>query len=131
MYGPLTSIIESALHHTPIRIRTASTTLRSFVAIDELLSLAVALVLAPGQVSICFDTAGERVLEITDLIATINQCIPNRSPLERPALTGQLDRYLGDREPYAALLDRHAIAPVSLEDQLLWTAEYIRQNPSA
>ncbi len=125
----LSSIIDASLRSDPIRIRTPKTTLRSFVAIEELLSLVLGMLLSPTQPTVTFDTAGEDVLEINALIAAVSARIPNQSTLERPALIDDIDRYLGDRETYAALLAEHHIAATSLARQIDQTAAYIRQFP--
>lgn len=125
----LSSIIDSTLKGEPIRIRTPRRTLRSYVAVDELLSLFLGMLLAPSQESVVFDSAGDTVLEINDLVTAVADTLGRTVPLERPPLQADEDRYLGARAPYAALLDRYHVAPVALPDQIRQTADYIRQFP--
>jgi UDP-glucuronate decarboxylase len=125
----LASAIECTLQGRPVLIRTAATTLRSFVATDELLSLALALMLGPKPYIGTFDTAGEETLELDQMIAVVQQTLGRTTPLQRPPRTAVEDRYLGQRAPYAALLAQCGLPSVSLAEQILQTADYIRQFP--
>jgi UDP-glucuronate decarboxylase len=125
----LASAIECTLQDRPVAIRTALTTLRSFVATDELLSLALALMLGPLPYIGTFDTAGEQTLELDEMVGIVQQTLGHATPLQRPPRSDVEDRYLGQRAPYAALLAQCGLPSVPLAEQILQTADYIRQFP--
>jgi nucleoside-diphosphate-sugar epimerase len=125
----LSSIIDAALRGLPVRIRTPRRTLRSFVAVEEVVSLAFGLLLAPPDPCVVLDTAGEEAYEINDLVREVGLALDREVALERPPLSDDEDRYLGSRAPYLAMLGRYHVTPVSMREQILQTAGYIRQFP--
>lgn len=123
----LAQFILDAQADRPVEVRAPWPVYRSFVAISELISLAFALLgQSTGGVT-RFDSGGE-VLELGEVAERVNRVL-NGGGVNRAALTqpGE-DRYAGAGSAYAALLAKHAITPVSLDDQITETAQYISQQ---
>lgn len=120
----LACFILDALAARPIAIYAPHRVVRSYVAIRELMSLVVALLLGGQAETICFDTGGDP-LEMQDIAACIADLLGpvliNR-PLLDPAVT---DCYAGDPAPYRALLAEHTIEPVPFARQVIETAEFL------
>lgn len=118
----MAAFIVDALEGRPITVRAPHRVIRGYVAIRELMSLVLLLMLQPARV-IAFDTGGEP-LELADIAAAVAGVLGGT--VERAAITaGRVDLYAGDSEPYDALLTRHGIAPVSLAEQIADTADSI------
>lgn len=128
----LASAVDCAMRGQPIVIRTPRHTLRSFTAVDDLLSLALALLLDPqASRTPVFDTAGDPEIEIDELLAEVQATLGTDVRVERPPRIAEEDRYLGAAQPYLAMLDRYHVRPMPLREQILQTADYIRQFPGA
>lgn len=121
----LSSFILDALAGRPVAVRAPHEVHRGYVAIRELVSLALALLLdaAPGVTR--FDTGGEPV-ELGALAAMVGARFDR--PVIRAALQpGRSDIYLGDDAGYQALIARHGIAAVPLARQIAETAEFLER----
>lgn len=117
----MAAFILDALAGRPIMVRAPHRVERGYVAIRELMSLVVLLLLSEPPAVHAFDTGGDP-LELAGVGAAVAQVLGGR--VERaPITSGRIDRYLGDRATYDALLTRHGIAPVSLAEQIADTAE--------
>jgi UDP-glucuronate decarboxylase len=128
----LASAIDCALRGVPITIRTPRRTLRSFTAVDDLLSIVLAQLLDPhGPHTPLFDSAGAQVVEIDELVAQVQATLGTTVTLQRPPRVDEEDRYLGEPHPYLDLLARYHVASATLDEQILQTAAYIRQFPGA
>lgn len=120
----LASFILDALAGRPITVRAGHPVVRGYVAIRELMSLALALLLEPGGGVVRFDSGGEPV-ELGELAETVRRAIGG-GPVERPAMSAApADRYAGDEPAYRALLQSHGLAPVPLAQQIAETAEFL------
>lgn len=115
----LAAFVADALVARPIAVQAPHRVVRSFVAIRELMSLVLALLLGgPGIVR--FDTGSDE-LELADLAAAVAAELGG-SVARAPIVGDRIDRYVGDPGPYRMLLARHAIARVSLAEQIRDTA---------
>lgn len=120
----LASFILDGLAGRSIAVRAPRPVIRAYVAIEELLALALAELGTQCGVS-RFDTGGDP-LELADVAKVVaSQCgngDVNRATITQPGA----DVYHGDVEAYRNLLCRHGIAPVSLPQQIAKTIDYLR-----
>lgn len=123
----LGALILAALRSDPLRIRARGRVVRSFVAIGDLIDLAVAeLIAMDGPQQLTFDTAGETV-EIGALAEAVVATLGVSSGIERDIDPGAPDNvYVGDREKMTQLLARHGLSLTPLAEQIRQTAEGLR-----
>lgn len=123
----LASFILDALAGRPVEVRAPMRVWRSYVAVREVVSLVLAELLAEDGASVTrFDTGGE-ALELGDVAAKVVQTIGGE--VRRCPITSPVDnRYAGDGEPYAKLLDRHGVSHLPLVDQIVETAAYLARQ---
>ena len=114
----LTSLIEQAQSGSPLRIKAQGEVWRSYVQVEELAALLVALAseAAFGIIG-PFDTVGLEAIEIEDLARRIlavmgrtGQGVERRRDPDAP-----LNRYLGEGPQYAALLARFGLIQRDLD----------------
>lgn len=123
----LASFILDALAGRPVEVRAARPVIRGYVAIRELMSLVLALLLEEARGVVRFDTGGRamEMQEIAEAVARV--CGPvavRRPPLEDvPA-----DEYAGTAGPYAALLGDRNVETVAFEQQITETAQFLSKN---
>lgn len=123
----LSSFILDALAGKPVAVRARHDVVRGYVAVDDLLALAIAL--AGKACATRFDSGGEPI-ELGDLAATI----ANRFgvPVERSTpRESRADVYLGDDAGWQALLAREGIASTPLPDQIAQTAAFLESAHAA
>jgi UDP-glucuronate decarboxylase len=125
----LSSLILAAQRGQLLRIRAAHRVVRSYVHVADLLSLALAFLLAgDGEPIARFDTAGERAVEIAELADCILAVLGAKLPIERPPLDvdrGRDDIYVGESGPMQALAARFRLDIRPLETQIRDTALYL------
>lgn len=120
----LAAFILDALAGGPIRIRAPHRVIRSYVAIRELMSLVLALLLDGSKDITRFDSGGEP-LEMQAIADAVTARTGNAA-IDRPPLDlDMVDDYTGNEAAYAALLARHRIAPVSFAEQVAETIDYL------
>jgi nucleoside-diphosphate-sugar epimerase len=111
------SFMLDGLAGRPITVSAPRRVVRSYVAIRELMSLVLALLMAQDRGIERFDSGGQP-LELGDVAATIAQQMPDAQVVRAPIVESAEDRYHGDIEAYVALLARYAITPVDLSRQV-------------
>jgi nucleoside-diphosphate-sugar epimerase len=122
----LACFIADALAGRPIEIRANRPVYRSFVAISEMMSVALGALAAPAQPVACFDTAGEETLEMGEIAAFVQQALKAAKGVQRPPLdSSRADRYVGDGAGYRELLALAGVAPVDFPRQIKTTAAYM------
>lgn len=120
----MASFILDALDHRPIAVRAPREVFRAYVAIRELMSLVFALLAAAPSGVARLDTGGE-AMELGD-VARVVAAVMGGVGVERATITDPVpDRYVGDDAAYAALLARHGIASIPLDEQVRETADYL------
>jgi nucleoside-diphosphate-sugar epimerase len=120
----LSSLMLDALAGKSVVVRAPHEVRRGYVAIRELMSLAFALLIERRKGVIRFDSGGQNI-ELGSLAAMIASSM--NCPVERPPFrAGRPDIYLGDDRSYRLLLDRYAIEPVPLADQIEETAAFLK-----
>lgn len=119
----MAAFILDALAGRPITVRAPHRVMRGYVAIRELMSLVVLLLLAEPAAVHAFDTGGEP-LELAEIGAAVAKAIGG-DVVRAPIVSDRIDRYVGDRSTYDELLTRHGIPAVPLAEQIADTAEAI------
>jgi UDP-glucuronate decarboxylase len=122
----LACFIADALAGRPIEIRATRPVLRSYVAISELMSVVFGA-LTDGQAGpVIFDTAGDDVVEMAEIAATVEKTLPGNLGVRRsPLIEPTPDRYTGDGQAYGQLRRRFAVEPVTFAEQVAQTARYM------
>jgi UDP-glucuronate decarboxylase len=121
----MASFILDALAGRAIIVRAPRSVIRSYVALRELISLIFALLGAAPSGVVRFDSGGDP-LELGDVAQGVCDAL-NGAGVERAAITETpADSYHGDAAAYAALLAAHGIEAVSLRDQVIETAGFLR-----
>jgi UDP-glucuronate decarboxylase len=126
----LACFIRDALAGRPIAVRANRRVERSYVAIGDVLALALAALLDPRRESVSFETAGERVVEVGELAALVRDGLGRDDlAIERPPLDPALpaERYVGDPTAMRALAARHGIGFEDLPSQIRRTADYLKR----
>jgi nucleoside-diphosphate-sugar epimerase len=120
----LANFILDALAGRPIEVRAPMRVLRSYVAVRELLSLALALLLADdGSAATRFDTGGE-ALELGVVAQAVADALGG-TVVRRPISEAGENRYVGDDEAWREMLSRHRVPHLALQDQIRETAAYL------
>jgi nucleoside-diphosphate-sugar epimerase len=122
----LASFVVDALAGRPVEVRADRPVERSYVALSELISVALgALTEAPEGV-VSFETAGEQVVEMGDLAALVAQVVGGATGVRRPTFaTNPCQRYVGEGEIYQRLRRRLGVDQVPLAEQVRETARYL------
>jgi nucleoside-diphosphate-sugar epimerase len=121
----LGSILDDILHDRPVELRAAHRVVRSYVHVDDLISLA--LTSLGAEHSALFDTFGDVEIEIGEL-ATLALDVLGKTggSVRRPTiLGGDEDRYVGDQRAIAALAAKYGIEFRSLRQQIQDTADFL------
>jgi nucleoside-diphosphate-sugar epimerase len=121
----LSDLVLQAREQDALEIRARHPVLRSYVDVDDLAALLLAL-LGAGEDAI-FDTAGTEEVEVGGLARRIAaQAGRADLPIHRePDLDAPADRYVGDGSEWARLCARHGITPRPLDKQIARTAAYL------
>ena len=122
----LASMIEQVHAGGPIAVRAQHPVRRSYVDVEDLAALAVALA-DDGPADVVFDTAGEVVVEVGELAERVARVLGQPGmPVERtwdPAAPA--DEYVGDGELMRELASDQHVALRDLDDQIARTAEWL------
>jgi len=120
----LASFIRDALAGRPIAIRSPHPVIRSYVAVRELMSLTLALLLERQVAVTRFDSGGE-AMEMQAIAGVVADQL-GAVAIDRPLLDHTtIDRYVGDDRAYRALLADHRIEPVPFPRQVVETAKFL------
>jgi hypothetical protein len=99
---------------------------RAYVAIRELMSLVFALMADSSAQVARFDSGGA-AMELGAVAGAVTQALDGGG-VERASISDAIpDRYVGDDAVYAALRRAHGIATVPLDQQIIETADYMRE----
>jgi len=122
----LACFITDALADRPIEIKSAWPVFRSYVAVDELMSVAFALLTDGERGAITFDTGAYRGFEMEEIAQGVASALDHRLGIARPAITqSKVDRYVGDGAAYCALREANHIVPINFAAQVRETARYM------
>ncbi|MEJ8795415.1 NAD(P)-dependent oxidoreductase [Trinickia caryophylli] len=125
----LSSIILACLRNEPVRIQASHPVWRSYYAVEDLISLAIASMTDEtiGIESI-IDTVGTEVIEVGELAQRCRHVLgAAQVSVERPYVKAEPNNYyVGAPAGIRTLEARCNIAPRSLDRQILDTAAYLR-----
>lgn len=125
----LASFIADALAHRKITITATRPVLRSYVAINELMSVVFALMTETSRDVVPFDTAGDRSYEMAEIAELVQDVLGARRGVDRPPLLDEApDRYLGDGTIFRDLRSRSGVQPVEFPDQIRQTALFMARS---
>jgi len=126
----LACFIADALAGRAIAIQSARRVYRSYVAIDELMSVVIGALTDSGAETITFDTAGEFVYEMAEIAEIVRSLIGDGLSVDRPALLNEEpDYYIGDGEIYTSLRRDLSVGAVGFPAQVRETARFMAENP--
>jgi nucleoside-diphosphate-sugar epimerase len=121
----MASFIADVLRGQPIAVTATKPVYRSYTSAEQLMSLALAAMLSPEQQKLSFDTGGKK-LEMRELAAEVAAAL-NGSVAAVPAMIDDVsDDYTGDAEGYDRLMAQYNIHAISLRQQILETASYLK-----
>ncbi len=104
---------------------------RSYVAADELMSLALALLTDGETGTTLFDATGPG-FEMGDIAQAVAAALGHRLGVSRaPLQPDREDRYVGDGVLYQDLCLRHRVEPVDFAHQVRETAKFMAQSAPA
>ena len=116
----LGDFVAHVLAGEPIRVRARGPVLRSYVAITDVVTVALAELLEPSSPDLVFDTGGDEVIEIGDLARRVGKVLgrPDLPVLRHFDPVLPPDRYLGDPSAIAALAARVGMTLLPLDEQI-------------
>lgn len=129
----LAAFIADALAGQPIRIQATRPVVRSYVAIQDLMSVVFGLLTDPAPGAARFETAGETAPEMADLAVAVAEALGSSAGVDRPAFDPAApgDRYVGDAAVWRGLLAEFGVNPLGLSDQIRQTAAFMSAFPEA
>jgi nucleoside-diphosphate-sugar epimerase len=120
----LADLIAQAMTATEIRVCSTHPVLRSYVAVADVVAIALGELLDVRMPAQVFDAAGEEVVEIGELADRVRSALGRLEiPIVRPMFVSQpTDDYVGDGSTMRSLAERHGIRLLPLDDQIRETA---------
>jgi nucleoside-diphosphate-sugar epimerase len=126
----LSSFIADAQGGRPIAIEATNRVYRSYVALEELMSVVFGVLTDPGGGAVTFDTVGAEVVELDDLARAVQAALGVDVGVERPPLSDAApDRYVGDGAIWRGLLAKYGVRHSPLAEQIRQTAQYMAAWP--
>ncbi len=120
------SFIADVLTDRPIAVRAAKPVFRSYVAIDELMSVVFGLLTDGAVGTTLFDTAGKRGYEMGEIARGVARALGHARGVVRPPMgPAKADRYVGDGTLYASLRRRLEVESVGFPRQVRETAKFM------
>jgi len=124
----LGSILSDILRGGPIVLKSSRPTFRSYVHVRTVVELALLSLLDEGPSPLPFDTAGDEVVEISDLAARATRLLGKPEiVIERPSISSEerADWYVGDGKMFRELIAHYSVANYNLDQQIVATAEFL------
>jgi UDP-glucuronate decarboxylase len=118
------AFVLDAIAKRPVSVKAPHRVIRGFVAIREVMSLVFAMLLDEQEQVIRFDTGGA-AMELGEVAEIVAHTLGNAGATRADITNERIDHYVGNNEVYEALLERYAIQKVSLEAQILETADFL------
>jgi UDP-glucuronate decarboxylase len=123
----LAGFILDALAGRPVEIRATRPVIRGYVAIRELVSLVLSLVLDESTGCTMFETGGQS-MEMQQIAEAVSAALGGAG-VRRPATTsGPSDEYFGDDRRYRELLAEQGLAHVEFVQQVHETAAFLAKQ---
>jgi nucleoside-diphosphate-sugar epimerase len=119
----LASLIEQVRSGGPVVVRAPHPVRRSYVDVEDVAALAVALA-AGGPDHVLFDTVGDEVVEVGELADRVARVLGHPGMAVERAWdpSAPADDYVGDGELMHRLAREHGVALRGLDDQILRSA---------
>ena len=125
----LSAFIADALAGRAITIHARRPVWRSYVAINELMSVVVGLLTSRKDGAEVFDTAGPVALEMTDIARAVAETLAPAVSIARATLDHSApDRYIGDGKCYQNSRQYLGVNPVGFAEQIRQTASFMAQD---
>lgn len=127
----LASFIADAQADRPIEVRASAPVWRSYVAIDELMSVVLAWLTGPAEGVERFETAGAETLEAGEIARRVAAVVAPGSEVRRPRFDpeAQANRYVGDGSAYDILRRAADVEQTPFDQQVRTTARYMADYP--
>lgn len=126
----LASFIADALAGRPIAIAARRRVYRSYVAIEELMSVVFGVLTENGPRIEAFDTAGLGAPEMAGLANAVIDALNPSLGVRRGEFTADPpDRYVGDGARFGALCETYGVPRLTLAEQVRRTADYMAEFP--
>jgi UDP-glucuronate decarboxylase len=126
----LACFIADALADRPIEIKAARPVLRSYVAISELMSVVFGSLTDAKPGVTRFDTAGDRLYEMSEIAEVVREALDSHWNVERCALSNDPpDRYVGDGATLKRLGQNFGVESVQFPIQVTETARFMARCP--
>jgi nucleoside-diphosphate-sugar epimerase len=124
----LACFIADALAGRSIVVRAKNPVFRSYVAVRELMSVALGALTGPTTEPIRFDTAGDDVYEMAAIAGMVEEALHLKVGIELPSpREGEPDRYLGDGAAYRRLRQLHDVESIDFHNQIRETARFMAE----
>jgi UDP-glucuronate decarboxylase len=128
----LACFITDVLANRPIEIKSAWPVFRSYVAVDELMSVVFALLTDGEQGAITFDTGAHRGFEMDEIALGVARALDHHMGIARPAVEHlKADSYVGDGAIYRALREANRVTQIDFSTQVRETARYMAEFAGA
>lgn len=122
----MSDFLMALLSGRPIRLNATRPVWRSYTYVGDIINLALALLIS-RQSHDGLDIAGDEPVEVGHLARRCAE-VTGRTAAEitRPPLTDAApDRMIGDHRPYYDLMASYGITPLSLDEQIRATAQFL------
>jgi UDP-glucuronate decarboxylase len=124
----LACFIADALAGRPVEVAATRPVFRSYVAVSQLMSVAMGLLTDPTSGALVFDTADDRDYEMGEIAQAVVAALGVDLPVRRPPLSSTTeDRYVGDGTTYQELRSRFGVTGASFADQIRETAQFMQE----
>jgi nucleoside-diphosphate-sugar epimerase len=122
----LACFIVDVLAGRPIDIKAAHPVFRSYVAVDELMSVVFALMTDGASGTTLFDTGADRGYEMSEIAEGVAEALGHRHGVKRPIISDpDPDIYVGDGRFYSELCDLCEVQRVDFAAQVRETAKFL------
>jgi nucleoside-diphosphate-sugar epimerase len=128
----LACFIADALADRPIEIRSAWPVYRSFVAVDELMSVAFGVMTDGATGATRFDTGAHRGFEMGEIASAVAAALGHTRGVARPPMSATpVDSYAGDSTLYRGLIGTCQVEQIDFPAQVRETARYMASLATA
>ncbi len=116
--------------NSTITIHARHPVIRSYYFIGDLIELCLQLLLhqPAAATPLCFDVAGDDIVELGELAQQVATILGNATRIQRPPMLDGVmeDRYIGNKNAIRKLEMRFGIHPMPLKEQINITSQYIK-----
>ena len=127
----ISSMILNCLNQQTVLVHADHPVWRSYYPADALMRMVIELIgEQPAGTAAIFDTAGTEVVEVGELAQRCVRLLTNGTvKVERPFIKpGPSDYYVGNPTEIRSIENWLGLKPVSLDEQIMETAHFLRQH---